>query len=623
MANKFNIEITAQDHAARVFAASEARAKHFEERVNRVGKTLGRFGVPRGLLDMGAKLGSAAAQSTSLGRAALAAVGSLGQAAGETTALAEGATAAATGAASLGVAITGVGLAAGGIVVGLGVAAYAAAKFTEKWAENGEAIKRSSEMIGIGAQDLQTFRGAAERNGVAADAMAGSLQAAAAALNDAKWGRNPVALAALNQTGLQLKTTKDGLVDVKAMILDISDVIARQKNPQTQRTLAAVFGLEAALPLLRKGRAAVEAEMAASEKTTTVYDAKQLEAAERRHKKDVELKGRVGKLKDRAVAKIAPLGEAGVDAANLGLRATDSKAGTAALKMAGAGALMSVNPGAAAPMFIEAGKAAGAAMLDALRKPKAAQAKPGPATAAGKAAGVASKPSAPATAKTSLPVAHAGFAAAIEHQESRGRQFTNTGAPLTSSAGAIGVMQMLPETAKRAAARLGEAFNEVRFRTDANYNRRLGQEELRHLLAKYGGNRTLAAAAYNAGEGRLDGYKDNKGVWHEGWLKRFGDPRKGQITNAEFAKRIPFRETRDYVANTAFSQMAANDAGSTASEAQVAAAPARSSRPGAAAPVKSEIVVTFRNAPAGMTVQGSGGLPDGLQVKVERAMATG
>lgn len=64
---------------------------------------------------------------------------------------------------------------------------------------------------------------------------------------------------------------------------------------------------------------------------------------------------------------------------------------------------------------------------------------------------------------------------------------------------------------------------------------RVGRDYANALLKQYK-NETLAAAAYNAGPGQLDK-----------WLKSIGDPRKGGMTDAQFASRIPFKETRDYV----------------------------------------------------------------------------
>lgn len=128
------------------------------------------------------------------------------------------------------------------------------------------------------------------------------------------------------------------------------------------------------------------------------------------------------------------------------------------------------------------------------------------------------------------------FTAAVS-QESGGRQFGNDGSPLTSSAGAVGVAQVMPGTAPEAARLAGMPWDEQRFKTDAQYNHALGKAYLDQQLKKYDGNPVLALAAYNAGPGKVDE-----------WIKQIGDPRAGEISNEGFANSIPFGETQDYVA---------------------------------------------------------------------------
>lgn len=83
---------------------------------------------------------------------------------------------------------------------------------------------------------------------------------------------------------------------------------------------------------------------------------------------------------------------------------------------------------------------------------------------------------------------------AVAHTESRFN-------PLAKSpAGAIGLMQLMPATARQY-DRSGTANL-----WDANTNARIGARHLRYLLDLYGGNLTLAAAAYNAGEGAVQRY---------------------------------------------------------------------------------------------------------------------
>lgn len=117
----------------------------------------------------------------------------------------------------------------------------------------------------------------------------------------------------------------------------------------------------------------------------------------------------------------------------------------------------------------------------------------------------------------------------LERRESGGRQNA------VSNKGAFGVAQLMPDTAAYMAGKMGDPGLADRARTDPAVNRTLGQAYLKEQLEKYGSH-TLALAAYNAGPAAVDR-----------WLNRMGDPRKGEISEAEFASRIPFGETRSYV----------------------------------------------------------------------------
>jgi soluble lytic murein transglycosylase len=87
--------------------------------------------------------------------------------------------------------------------------------------------------------------------------------------------------------------------------------------------------------------------------------------------------------------------------------------------------------------------------------------------------------------------------AAVIYQESR------FDARAESSSGAIGLMQLLPETAKGIALRTGGRRFEVDDLYDPEINVRYGSWYLRHLLGKYG-NLDKALAAYNGGQGNVD-----------------------------------------------------------------------------------------------------------------------
>lgn len=100
-----------------------------------------------------------------------------------------------------------------------------------------------------------------------------------------------------------------------------------------------------------------------------------------------------------------------------------------------------------------------------------------------------------------------------------------------SSASARGLMQLLPSTARVVADLIGVARPTNNDLNDPHVNVRLGAHYLAHLLGRYGHNRALAAAAYNAGEGRVKRWlKDADGLPIDVWIEN-----------------IPFRETRDYV----------------------------------------------------------------------------
>ena len=110
------------------------------------------------------------------------------------------------------------------------------------------------------------------------------------------------------------------------------------------------------------------------------------------------------------------------------------------------------------------------------------------------------------------------------------RQESAFNAAAVSGAGARGLMQLMPPTARIVAERLRVARPSASDLFDPHTNVRLGAHHFAKLMARYGGNRVLAAAAYNAGEGRVARWlKDAQGLPTTIWIER-----------------IPFRETRDY-----------------------------------------------------------------------------
>jgi soluble lytic murein transglycosylase len=110
----------------------------------------------------------------------------------------------------------------------------------------------------------------------------------------------------------------------------------------------------------------------------------------------------------------------------------------------------------------------------------------------------------------------------------------DTGA--VSPAGARGLMQIMPATARTMAARSGIAFSRDRLLDDPDYNLRLGSAYLHSLVQDYGGSYLLSLAAYNAGPTRV-----------RDWLAANGDPRDQAVDAVDWVELIPLSETRNYV----------------------------------------------------------------------------
>ena len=118
---------------------------------------------------------------------------------------------------------------------------------------------------------------------------------------------------------------------------------------------------------------------------------------------------------------------------------------------------------------------------------------------------------------------------AIARQES---QFAQNA---LSHAGARGLMQLMPGTAREQAGMNGVTYLQASLIDDPDYNLRLGNAYFARLMARYG-SWPLAVAAYNAGPGNV-----NK------WLASNGDPRTGSVAWVDWIERIPLSETRSYV----------------------------------------------------------------------------
>ena len=104
-----------------------------------------------------------------------------------------------------------------------------------------------------------------------------------------------------------------------------------------------------------------------------------------------------------------------------------------------------------------------------------------------------------------------------------------------SPAGALGLMQLMPQTARETARAAGRAFNGPAELVDAAANIALGTHYLHAMLERFHGNFALAAAAYNAGPHRVWQWQTAECVAAERWIEM-----------------IPFSETRGYVRRAIF-----------------------------------------------------------------------
>ncbi len=105
-----------------------------------------------------------------------------------------------------------------------------------------------------------------------------------------------------------------------------------------------------------------------------------------------------------------------------------------------------------------------------------------------------------------------------------------------SHAGAQGLMQMMPGTARITARRHGQRYSRKRLTSDPAYNLMLGTAHIGDLIGNFNGSYIMLIAAYNAGGGRVNE-----------WVRKYGDPRKGAIDPIDWVESIPFNETRNYV----------------------------------------------------------------------------
>ncbi len=116
------------------------------------------------------------------------------------------------------------------------------------------------------------------------------------------------------------------------------------------------------------------------------------------------------------------------------------------------------------------------------------------------------------------------------------RQESEFNPEIISHAGARGLLQVMPITARHICRDYKIKCDIPRLTTDTSYNAMISSAYIADRKEEFSGNYVLTLAGYNAGPGRA-----------REWMKRFGDPRKEGVDPIDWIEMIPFEETRDYV----------------------------------------------------------------------------
>lgn len=123
-----------------------------------------------------------------------------------------------------------------------------------------------------------------------------------------------------------------------------------------------------------------------------------------------------------------------------------------------------------------------------------------------------------------------------EKAESGGRQLDVNGNPITSSAGAVGIMQLMPSTAEEVAKKNGIPWDPNRFKYDAGYNQNLGLLYMQQLEYQFPGNPKEVYAAYNAGPKRVQDALDKYGP---NWLSHMPDATQAYVAQLTAPWKLP------------------------------------------------------------------------------------
>ena len=117
------------------------------------------------------------------------------------------------------------------------------------------------------------------------------------------------------------------------------------------------------------------------------------------------------------------------------------------------------------------------------------------------------------------------------------RQETEFNSDTVSGAGARGILQVMKVTANHVCRDYKIKCAHNKLLTDSSYNTMIASAYVADRLDEWAGSYVLGLPSYNAGPGRT-----------REWVKEFGDPRQAQVDPIDWIERIPFEETRNYVA---------------------------------------------------------------------------
>ena len=117
------------------------------------------------------------------------------------------------------------------------------------------------------------------------------------------------------------------------------------------------------------------------------------------------------------------------------------------------------------------------------------------------------------------------------------RQETEFHPTTVSGAGAKGLMQVMTVTANHVCRDYRIKCEIPRLLSDTSYNTTIASAYIADRMDEFDGSYVLTLAGYNAGPGRT-----------RQWIRQFGDPRDPKVDPVDWIERIPFQETREYVA---------------------------------------------------------------------------